>query len=372
MGQHEMIAMLLAGGKGTRLEALTKKVAKPAVFFGGKYRIIDFPLSNCANSNVNVIGVLTQYESIQLNAYIGSGAYWGFDGIDSRAIILAPRQKESGATWYQGTANAIYHNLDFIDLYDPKYVLILSGDHIYKMNYDKMLRFHKENNADLTIAVLTVPWEETSRFGIMTTDETQRIVEFDEKPKNAKSNLASMGIYIFSYDVLKRYLEADQKNVRDEYDFGKHIIPALIKDKMKVMAYQFKGYWKDVGTIQSLWEANMDLLTDTELDLYNRKTNWKIYSEDTHSSPQFIGPNGSVSNSMINQGCKIDGSVQHSVLFHDVTVEEGAVVTDCVLLPGSHIGKNTKIHRVIVNEHNRVKDNQEINLGQNEIKLIAD
>lgn len=372
MSQHEMIAMLLAGGKGTRLEALTRKVAKPAVFFGGKYRIIDFPLSNCANSNVNVIGVLTQYESIQLNAYIGSGAYWGFDGIDSRAIILAPRQKETGATWYQGTANAIYHNIDFMDLYDPKYVLILSGDHIYKMNYAKMLKFHKDNNADLTIAVLTVPWEETSRFGIMNTDETHRIVQFEEKPKNAKSNLASMGIYIFSYDILKKYLEADQKNVRDEYDFGKHIIPALIRDNMKVMAYEFSGYWKDVGTIHSLWEANMDLLTDTELDLYNRQTNWKIYSEDTHSSPQYIGPNAKVEHSMINQGCKIYGAVTHSVLFHDVVVEEGAEVVDCVLLPGSRIGKNTKIRRVIVNEKNSVAPNKVINWDSDEIQLIAE
>ena len=372
MAKNEIIAMLLAGGKGSRLESLTKKVAKPAVYFGGKYRIIDFALSNCTNSGINVVGVMTQYESIQINEYIGAGTKWGFDGNNSAAVLLSPRQKESGFNWYNGTADAIYENIDFMDKYNPEYVLILSADHIYKMNYKKMLDFHKENNADLTIAVLEVPWDEAPRFGIMNTNPDGSVYEFEEKPKNPKSNLASMGIYIFSYDKLKKYLIEDEKVKRDEHDFGKDIIPAMIRDNCRLFAYKFKGYWKDVGTVQSLWQANMDLIESNDLDLYGIELDWKVYSEDTHSGPQFISKEASVVNSMINQGCKIEGDVKHSVIFGDVKIAKGAIVKDSVLLPGVVVGENAIVDHVIVNNNVTISANSRVNKGNETIALISE
>jgi glucose-1-phosphate adenylyltransferase len=370
MSKHEMITMLLAGGKGTRLGALTKKVAKPAVSFGGKYRIIDFPLSNCTNSGIEIVGVLTQYESIGLNAYIGSGTIWGFDGNNTKAVLLPPRQKAEGASWYDGTADAIYHNLDFIDKYSPKYVLILSGDHIYKMDYSKMLDFHKKNNADATIAVLKVPLNEASRFGIMNVNEDDSIYQFEEKPANPKSDLASMGIYIFTYDVLKKYLLEDHIDIKDEHDFGKHIIPAMLNNGCKLMAYRFEGYWKDVGTIESLWEANMDLLDGETFDLYD--PNWKIYSEDTHDLPHFIDKTGSVKNSLINQGSIIKGHVENSIIFNDVIIEEGATVVDCVILNKVTIKKGAFVYKAIVGPNKVVESNCEINKDGTKAILVTD
>lgn len=372
MAKNEIIAMLLAGGKGSRLESLTKKVAKPAVYFGGKYRIIDFALSNCTNSGINVVGVMTQYESIQINEYIGAGTKWGFDGNNSAAVLLSPRQKETGFNWYEGTANAIYENIDFMDKYNPEYVLILSADHIYKMNYKKMLDEHKNTNADLTIAVLEVPWDEASRFGIMNTNEDGSVYEFEEKPKNPKSNLASMGIYIFSYDKLKKYLIQDNNIKRDEHDFGKHIIPAMIKDNCKLFAYKFKGYWKDVGTVQSLWQANMDLLESYDLDLYGMDSDWKIYSEDTHSGPQFISKTASIKNSLINQGCIIEGDVSHSVIFGDVKIGKGAIVKDSVLLPGVEVGENAIVDQVIINNNVKIGKGVKVNKNKTKIALISE
>ena len=372
MTKNEIIAMLLAGGKGSRLESLTKKVAKPAVYFGGKYRIIDFALSNCTNSGINVVGVMTQYESIQINEYIGAGTKWGLDGNNSAAVLLSPRQKESGFNWYEGTANAIYENIDFMDKYNPEYVLILSADHIYKMNYKKMLDAHKNSKADLTIAVLEVPWDEAPRFGIMNTNEDGCVYEFEEKPKNPKSNLASMGIYIFTYDKLKKYLIEDNNIKRDEHDFGKHIIPAMIKDECKLFAYKFKGYWKDVGTVQSLWQANMDLLESYDLDLYGMDSDWKIYSEDTHSGPQFISNDASVKDCLINQGCVIEGDVSHSVIFGDVKIGKGAIVKDSVLLPGVEIGTNAVVDHVIINNNVKIGDGVKVNKNKKSVALISD
>ena len=372
MAKNEIIAMLLAGGKGSRLESLTKKVAKPAVYFGGKYRIIDFALSNCTNSGINVVGVMTQYESIQINEYIGAGTKWGFDGNNAAAVLLSPRQKETGFNWYRGTANAIYENLDFMDKYNPEYVLILSADHIYKMNYKKMLDAHKASNADLTIAVLEVPWDEAPRFGIMNTNEDGSVYEFEEKPKNPKSNLASMGIYIFSYDKLRKYLVDDNKVERDEHDFGKDIIPAMINDGCKLFAYKFSGYWKDVGTVHSLWQANMDLLESSDLDMYNVESDWKVYSEDTHSGPQFISKDACIEDSLINQGCVIEGTVKHSVIFGDVKIGKGAKVIDSVVLPGVEIGENAIIDHVIVNNDIKISANAEVNKDSTTIALVSE
>lgn len=338
--------MLLAGGKGTRLESLTKKLAKPAVFFGGKYRIIDFPLSNCANSGISVVGVLTQYESVALNNYVGNGSKWGIDGNKSLTSILPPRQTEQGANWYRGTADAIYQNLDFLETINPKYVLILSGDHIYKMDYAKMLDFHKSNNCDLTIAVINVSLKEASRFGIMNCDAEKRVIDFEEKPKRPKSTLASMGIYIFNYKTLRDSLIKDSKT-DSNHDFGKDIIPYLLDKKKRVYAYQFSGYWKDVGTIQSLWEANMDLLDpDCKLDIRDGKI--KVFSEDTHSLPQYIGPEAVVKDSLLNQGSVVEGTVDHSVLFNEVTVERGASVISSVVMPGTIVKAGTVIKNAIV------------------------
>lgn len=350
MRQNNMLAMILAGGRGTRLYALTKKIAKPAVYFGGKYRIIDFPLSNCANSNINVVGVLTQYESVLLNSYAAAGQRWGLDAKDSGVYVLPPREKDGAAfDVYRGTADAISQNIDFIDQQNPEYVLILSGDHIYKMDYSKMLAHHKACDVDATIAVLPVPMKEASRFGIMNTDETDRIVEFEEKPEKPKSNLASMGIYIFNWKQLRKMLVADMDDPNSNHDFGKDIIPAMLNENKRLYAYQFKGYWKDVGTVDSLWEANMDLLSsNNELDLND--PDWKIYTEDVATVPHFIGPKGKVNNAYINQGCVINGEINNSVLFTSVKVAEGAKVNDSVLMPNVEIGEGAIIHRAIIAE----------------------
>lgn len=349
MKQNSMLAMILAGGRGSRLHDLTNKVAKPAVSYGGKYRIIDFPLSNCANSGIDVVGVLTQYESVELNSYVAAGGRWGLDSKDSGVYVLPPREKaDTGLDVYRGTADAISQNIDFIDQYDPEYLLVLSGDHIYKMNYDKMLAFHKERQADATIAVIEVPLKEASRFGIMNTDgETDRITEFVEKPPVPESNLASMGIYIFNWKLLRKLLLADMKNPDSNHDFGKDIIPTLLGDEKRLFAYRFKGYWKDVGTIDSLWEANMDLLSPAnELDLSD--LTWKIYTEDVTALPQYIGTEARIQNAYITQGCVIEGEVTNSVVFTGAKVRPGAKVIDSVLMPGAIVEDGAVVIRALV------------------------
>lgn len=349
MKQNSMLAMILAGGRGSRLHDLTNKAAKPAVSYGGKYRIIDFPLSNCANSGIDVVGVLTQYESVELNSYVAAGGRWGLDSKDSGVYVLPPREKaDTGLDVYRGTADAISQNIDFIDQYDPEYLLVLSGDHIYKMNYDKMLAFHKERQADATIAVIEVPLKEASRFGIMNTDgETDRITEFVEKPPVPESNLASMGIYIFNWKLLRKLLLADMKNPDSNHDFGKDIIPTLLGDEKRLFAYRFKGYWKDVGTIDSLWEANMDLLSpDNELDLSD--LTWKIYTEDVTALPQYIGTEARIQNAYITQGCVIEGEVTNSVIFTGAKVRPGAKVIDSVLMPGAIVEDGAVVIRALV------------------------
>ena len=349
MKQNSMLAMILAGGRGSRLHDLTNKVAKPAVSYGGKYRIIDFPLSNCANSGIDVVGVLTQYESVELNSYVAAGRRWGLDSKDSGVYVLPPREKaDAGLDVYRGTADAISQNIDFIDQYAPEYLLVLSGDHIYKMNYDKMLAYHKERQADATIAVIEVPLKEASRFGIMNTDgETDRITEFVEKPPVPQSNLASMGIYIFNWKLLRKLLLADMKNPESSHDFGKDIIPTLLNDGKRLFAYRFKGYWKDVGTIDSLWEANMDLLSpDNELDLSDRT--WTIYTEDVTALPQYIGTEAKIQNAYITQGCIIEGEVTNSVIFTGAKVRPGAKVIDSVLMPGAVVEDGAVVVRALV------------------------
>lgn len=348
MRQNNMLAMILAGGRGTRLHALTKKVAKPAVFYGGKYRIVDFPLSNCANSGIEVVGVLTQYESVLLNSYVAAGQRWGLDAKNSGVYVLPPREKEdANLDVYRGTADAISQNIDFVDTFDPEYVLILSGDHIYKMDYSKMLSHHKACGADATIAVIEVPMKEASRFGIMNTHEDGSIYEFEEKPAEPKSNLASMGIYIFSWKTLRKLLLADIKNPDSHHDFGKDIIPVMLGEGKSLYAYQFKGYWKDVGTIDSLWEANMDLLRpNNELDLNDRT--WKIYTEDVTALPQYISANAVVKNAFITQGCVVEGEVKNSVLFTGVKVGAGAKVIDSVLMPGAVVEEGAVVTRALV------------------------
>ena len=346
MKQNSMLAMILAG---SRLHDLTNKVAKPAVSYGGKYRIVDFPLSNCANSGIDVVGVLTQYESVELNSYVAAGGRWGLDSKDSGVYVLPPREKaDAGLDVYRGTADAISQNIDFIDQYAPEYLLVLSGDHIYKMNYDKMLAYHKERQADATIAVIEVPLKEASRFGIMNTDgETDRITEFVEKPPVPQSNLASMGIYIFNWKLLRRLLLADMKNPESSHDFGKDIIPTLLGDDKRLFAYRFKGYWKDVGTIDSLWEANMDLLSpDNELDLSDRT--WTIYTEDVTALPQYIGTEAKIQNAYITQGCIIEGEVTNSVIFTGAKVRPGAKVIDSVLMPGAVVEDGAVVVRALV------------------------
>ena len=343
-----MAAMILAGGRGTRLLDLTKKVAKPAVHFGGKYRIIDFPLSNCANSGISTVGVLTQYESVLLNSYVAKDQFWGLDIKDGGVYVLTPRERDQkGFEVFRGTADAITQNIDFLDQVDPEYVLILSGDHIYKMNYDKMLKYHQEKKADCTIAVLEVSLKEASRFGIMNCDENDMIYEFEEKPKHPKSTLASMGIYIFTYKTLRKYLLADDKNPNSSHDFGHDLIPAYLNDKKTLAAWRFKGYWKDVGTVDSLWESNMDLLrNDNELDLGDNS--WKIYTEDVNALPQYIGEDAVIDNAYITQGCVIDGTVKNSVLGTNCYVGKDAQVVDTVVNPGAKIGEGAKVYRCIV------------------------
>lgn len=372
MKHNDMLAMILAGGRGSRLHELTNKVAKPAVSYGGKYKIIDFPISNCANSGIDVVGVLTQYESVILNSYVAAGGRWGLDAKDSGVYVLPPREKaDANLDVYRGTADAISQNIDFIDTFNPEYLLVLSGDHIYKMNYHKMLEYHKENNADATIAVIEVPMKEASRFGIMNTNEDGQIVEFEEKPPQPKSNLASMGIYIFNWKLLRKMLIADMKDAESNHDFGKDIIPALLNDGRKLMAYKFKGYWKDVGTIDSLWEANMDLLSKkSALDLGD--SSWKIYTEDTNSLPQYIGADAKINNAYITQGCIIEGEVQNSVLFTGAKVAAGAKVIDTVLMPGAVVEEGAVVTRALVADGIRIGAGAVVGSADSEnIELVA-
>ena len=350
MKKKTCVAMLLAGGQGTRLGVLTKKVAKPAVPYGGKYRIIDFPLSNCTNSGIDTVGVLTQYMPLELNSYIGSGAPWDLDLSNGGVFVLPPYQTGKTGDWYRGTANAIYQNMAFIEQYDPDYVLILSGDHIYKMDYNAMLQYHIKKGADATIAVRPVPWEEAPRFGIMNTDAEDSIIEFEEKPKQPKSNKASMGIYIFTWSKLRSYLIADENDKTSSNDFGKNIIPSMLNDGQKMVAYNFEGYWKDVGTIESLWEANMDLLSQPmPIDLHDKK--WRIYAKNPGLPPHCTAAGAVVKDSLITEGCEIFGKVQHSVVFAGVTVEEGASVIDAVVMPGAVIKRGAVVRRCIIAEN---------------------
>lgn len=370
MPKKEMIALILAGGQGSRLGVLTKDIAKPAVPFGGKYRIIDFPLSNCSNSGIDTVGVLTQYQPLILNNHIGIGSPWDLDRNDGGVDILSPHMKSTGGNWFQGTADAIYQNIKFIDNYQPDYVLILSGDHIYKMDYSLMLNHHKEKNADATIAVYKVSMEEASRFGIMNTDSELNIIEFDEKPKNPKSDLASMGIYIFSWPKLKKALIEDAADKKSSNDFGKNIIPRMLEEGCKMVAYPFKGYWKDVGTIESLWEANMDLLDENnELNIHDTK--WKIYSVNPTRPPHYISGNAKVTNSLIVEGCRINGIVKNSVLFPDVIIEKDVIIEDSVIMGNVRVKEGSIIRKTIIGENSLVKEN--CTIGNNdEITLIGD
>ena len=362
--------MLLAGGQGSRLGLLTKVMAKPAVPFGGKYRIIDFPLSNCTNSNIDTVGVLTQYRPLELNSYIGSGQTWDLDLMYGGVYVLPPYATADSSEWYKGTANAIYQNFAFIEQFDPEYVLVLSGDHIYKMDYNRMLNSHIERNADVTIAVRPVPWEVAPSFGIMNVDENDAIIEFEEKPKQPKSNLASMGVYIFTWEVMKKYLSEDNADPNSKNDFGKNIIPNLLNDKKAIYAYAFTDYWKDVGTIASLWEANMDLLKDPpEFDLTDPR--WKIYSRTPVMPPHYIGSSAVVNNSMITEGCEIDGAVRDSVLFAGVKVEKGAIVEDSVIMPGCTIKPGAVVRRAIVSENCVISENCKVGEAQGDIALIG-
>lgn len=369
MAKKKMLAMILAGGRGTRLESLTKKIAKPAVAYGGKYRIIDFPLSNCANSGIDVVGVLTQYESILLNAYVSQSQRWGLDTQGSGIFVLPPREKIEGFNLYKGTADAITQNIDFIDLYEPEYVLVLSGDHIYKMNYDKLLETHEKNQADATIAVIEVPLDEASRFGIMNTDKDYRIVEFEEKPAKPKSSLASMGIYIFTWKTLKKYLLQDEESTETSHDFGKDIIPKYLEDGKRLVAHPFRGYWKDVGTVTSLWESNMDLIDHSD-QLNLSDSTWKVYSEDKGSPAQVIGENAVVSSAYIDKGAVIEGTVKHSVISTDAVVQEGAVVTNTVLLPGVRISKNASVDFAIISENVTIGEGVQLKGTADNILLI--
>ena len=372
MKQNNMLAMILAGGRGSRLHELTNKVAKPAVSYGGKYRIVDFPLSNCANSGVDIVGVLTQYESVLLNSYVAAGGRWGLDARESGVFVLPPREKaDADLDVYRGTADAISQNIDFIDKYSPEYLLVLSGDHIYKMNYDKMLDYHKEMNADATIAVIGVPMKEASRFGIMNTDGNGRIVEFEEKPEHPKSNLASMGIYIFNWKLLRKILLADMKNPDSHHDFGKDVIPCLLNDNKTLAAYKFKGYWKDVGTIDSLWEANMDLI-DSRNELNLNDPTWKIYTEDTPALPQYIGPNAKIDKAFITQGCVVEGEVKHSVLFTGCKVGEGAKIIDSVLMPGVEVAAGAVVQRALVADNVKIGQDAVVGSADSEnIELVS-
>lgn len=371
MKKKQCVAMLLAGGQGSRLGILTASMAKPAIPYGGKYRIIDFPLSNCSNSAIDVVGVLTQYQPLELNAYIGSGSPWDLDLSHGGVYVLPPYVKGKQGEWYSGTANAIYQNLPFIEQFSPEYVLILSGDHIYKMDYNAMLRYHIQKEADASIAVREVPWDEASRFGIMNTKDDNSIYEFEEKPEKPRSNKASMGVYIFTWDKLRSYLIKDASEVGSNNDFGKNIIPAMLKDKQRMFAYSFNDYWKDVGTIESLWEANMDLLqTPMPIDMYDR--NWRIYSRTAGMAPHYIAEGSSVSGSLITEGCEVYGRVEHSVLFAGVQVMEGASVVDSVVMPGAVIERGAVVRRAIVAEGAVVGAGCAVGEAQGEITVLGE
>lgn len=364
--------MLLAGGKGSRLNSLTRTIAKPAVPFGGKYRIIDFTLSNCTNSGIDTVGVLTQYQPLVLNTYIGIGSAWDLDRRNGGVTVLPPYSESSEVKWYTGTASAIYQNLNYLQQYDPEYVLILSGDHIYKMNYEFMLDYHIEKNADTTISVIEVPWEEASRFGIMLTNTELEVVAFEEKPSLPKNNLASMGIYIFNWSILKEFLEMDNRNQESSHDFGKDIIPLLLEERKKLFAYPFHGYWKDVGTVRSLWEANMDLLDEgCVLNLFDH--DWRIYSVNPNHPPQYISPDAIIADSLINEGCTIDGEVEKSVLFQGVAIGKGSFIRESVVMPNAEIGENVFIERAIVPSDMKIPDGTVIRkFNENEIVLVSD
>lgn len=355
----ECLAMLLAGGQGSRLGILTKNVAKPAVPYGGKYRIIDFPLSNCVNSGIYTVGVLTQYQPLELNDYIGNGQAWDLDRANGGVHILSPYQQIKGTDWYRGTANAIYQNINFIDRYNPEYVAVLSGDHIYKMDYSKMLAYHKQKNAACTIAMLEVPWEEASRFGLMFTDDDGKITAFEEKPKNPKSNKASMGVYMFTWEKLREYLIADENNENSSNDFGKDVIPAMHSAGERLYAYRFDGYWKDVGTIDSLWEANLDLLNPVaNIDLSD--SSWRIYSNNPVTPPQYISEKAEIENSLITGGSHVEGEIDYSILFSNVTVEQGAEVKYSIVMPGAKIKKGAKVQYAMVAENAVIEANAKV------------
>ena len=369
MKKTECVAMLLAGGQGSRLGVLTHKIAKPAVPYGGKYRIIDFPLSNCANSGITTVGILTQYQPLELADYVAQGKFWDLDRQNGGVHVLPPYQQISGANWYKGTANAIYQNLNFIERYDPEYVLILSGDHIYKMDYAKMIEQHRESGADCTISVIDVPLEEASRFGIINCNPDGTIYEFEEKPKVPKSTLASMGIYVFKWDQLKKYLTEDEAKEGSSNDFGKDVLPAMLNDGKKMMVYRFDGYWKDVGTIESLWDANLDLL-NPKIDLNLSDPDWKIYSGTQGLPPQYVGDSANIENSLVTVGCDIGGKLDFSVLFENVTVEEGATVEYSLVMPGSCIKKGAVVRYAIVAENVTVEENAVIGQSPEEIDNI--
>jgi glucose-1-phosphate adenylyltransferase len=369
MQNKEVLAMLLAGGQGKRLKGLTRTLAKPAVYFGGTYRIIDFPLSNCAHSGIDTVGVLTQYEPLVLHSYIGVGSDWDLDRRNGGVYVLPPHEREDGNSWYRGTADAIFRNLKFIEQFDPEHVLILSGDHIYKMNYATMLNFHKEKNADCTISVIDVTIEEARRFGILNTDENLQIYEFEEKPQQPKSTLASMGIYLFKWSVLREYLITASQNLDSSHDFGKDIIPLMLSYGKTLYAYPFQGYWKDVGTIQSLWEANMDLLApDPPLNLND--PDWRIFTRSPNQPAQYISPNAVLNNCIVNEGCAVSGRVEQSVLFYGVEVGEGSYVSDSVIMPGVKIGRHVRIHRAIVSENVMIEDDAVIGGDAGDVMLI--
>ena len=367
--KNEMLALILAGGQGTRLGKLTQSIAKPAVQFGGRYRIIDFALSNCANSGINNVGIITQYQPLALNSHIGNGSSWGLDGINSGATILQPYSATEGNRWFQGTSHAIYQNIDYIDSINPEYVLILSGDHIYKMDYDDMLQTHKDNMASLTVAVIDVPLKEASRFGIMNTDSNDRIVEFEEKPEQPKSTKASMGIYIFNWDRLRTMLVDAEKNNIDMSDFGKNVIPAYLESGERVYTYNFNGYWKDVGTIESLWEANMEYIGEDN-DLHSRDRSWKIYSKNLIAPPNFITEEAHVKDSLVVDGCFVSGKGEHSILSTNVQVKEGAQIKDSFIMSGAVIGEGAKITRAIVGEGAKIGEDVEID-GTEEVQVIG-
>lgn len=370
MVSKDCVAMILAGGQGSRLGALTKNVAKPAVPFGGKYRIIDFPLSNCVHSGINTVGVLTQYQPLELNRYIGNGNPWDLDRSHGGVYVLPPYQSAKAGEWYKGTANAIYQNLSFLESFKPENVLILSGDHIYKMHYGEMLKAHKESGAAVTIAVMPVPWEEASRFGIMNVDEEGTITDFEEKPAEPKSNLASMGIYIFTYEVLKKYLEADERDPSSANDFGKNIIPTMLENGEKMVSFRYEGYWKDVGTIHSLWEANMDLVDQPpKFDLNDRS--WSIYSRNMALAPHYVGQNAKITNSTVTEGCFIDGEIKHSVIFGGVELGEGSVVSDSVIMPGAKIGKNVVIEKAVIGADAVIGDGAKVGVNSSDDNKYA-